>query len=101
MAKTKITRRRTIIDFIKYSLFERFLERLFEILQQTTDNKQFMSDKCPKCDYKKLKTWSELSDDEKMLIKAKYSEFTLAERKRHRFCVRCGFEEINKDSIFS
>lgn len=56
-----------------------------------------MSDKCPKCDYKKLKTWNELSDDEKMAIKAQYSKFTLEERKKHRFCVRCRFEEIQSE----
>ena len=52
-----------------------------------------MSNKCPKCDYKKLKTWDELSEDEKIIVKVKHSEFTLQEKKRHRFCVRCGFEE--------
>jgi Zn ribbon nucleic-acid-binding protein len=57
-----------------------------------------MSDKCPKCDYKKLKTWQELTADEKMTVKVRYSEFTLEERKRHRFCLRCGFEEIEREA---
>jgi Zn ribbon nucleic-acid-binding protein len=52
-----------------------------------------MNDKCPRCDYKKLKSWSELSEDEKMLIRAK-SKGSFEEIKTRRFCVRCGFEEI-------
>lgn len=56
-----------------------------------------MSNKCPKCEYKNLKTWDELSSDEKMVVKVKHSEFTLEERKKHRFCVRCGYEEFDKE----
>lgn len=56
-----------------------------------------MSDKCPKCDYKKLKTWDELSEDEKIIIKVKHSNYPLEQRKKHRFCVRCGFEETSTD----
>ncbi len=56
-----------------------------------------MSDKCPKCDYQRLKTWNELSDDERMVVKVKPSEFTLQERKKHRFCVRCWFEEFENE----
>ncbi len=61
-----------------------------------------MSDKCPKCDYKKLKTWDELDEDERMAAKVQPSEFSLKERKKHRFCVRCWYEEVvaNNDSDF-
>ena len=53
-----------------------------------------MSNKCPKCDYKKLKNWDELSEEEKMVVKVKHSDFPIEQRKKHRFCVRCWFEEI-------
>ncbi len=50
---------------------------------------------CPRCHAREFKTWNELSADEKIAA-AKMplsSEFSLAERKRHRFCVRCWFEQ--------
>ena len=56
-----------------------------------------MKDNCPKCDYKKLKTWNDLTEEEKMVVKVKHSEFTLEERKNHLFCIRCGYEEINRE----
>lgn len=56
-----------------------------------------MSNKCPKCDYKKLKTWQELTADEKFIVKLKESKFKLEQIKTHRFCVRCGFEEVNEE----
>jgi len=68
-------------------------DKLFEILQQTIDNKQFMSEKCPRCDYKKLKSWDELTAEEKMAVKVRPSNFTPEQRKKHRFCVRCWYEE--------
>lgn len=52
-----------------------------------------MNNKCPKCGYKKLKTWDELSSDEKMVLKVQPAEIPLEQRKKHRFCVRCWFEE--------
>jgi hypothetical protein len=58
-----------------------------------------MSSKCPKCDFKKLKTWDELTTDEKMAIKVQPSEFPLEQRKRHRFCVRCLFEETDEQRL--
>lgn len=57
-----------------------------------------MSSKCPKCDYKKLKTWDELDEDEKMAAKVQPSEFCLKERKKHQFCVRCWYEEVLADN---
>jgi hypothetical protein len=55
-----------------------------------------MNNKCPKCDYKKLKTWGELSEEEKMFVKVLPANFTKEQRKKHRFCVRCWFEESEK-----
>jgi hypothetical protein len=53
-----------------------------------------MSDKCPKCDYKQLRTWDELSDEEKMAFKVQPTKYPMEQRKRHRFCTRCLFEEV-------
>lgn len=49
---------------------------------------------CPKCHSPKMKIWPELTTDEKLLVKSLplSSEFTLNERKKHRFCTRCWFE---------
>lgn len=43
-----------------------------------------------------MKSADELSDDEKMLVERLpgSAEFTTAERKKHRFCTRCWFEEV-------
>ncbi len=44
-----------------------------------------------------MKSWPELTDDEKLLVKSlpPSAEFTLQERKKHRFCTRCWFEEAD------
>lgn len=98
MQKAKTTSKQKNIDFIKISFLKDLRERLVEILQQSDDNEQFMNDKCPKCDDKKLKTWRELSEDEKMTVKVHPSEYPLEERKRHRFCFRCWFEESDREA---
>lgn len=51
---------------------------------------------CPKCGSPKMKTWPELTEDEKLLVKSlpMSAEYTLAQRKQHHFCTRCWFEEI-------
>ena len=50
---------------------------------------------CPKCHSPKMKSWPELTADEKLLVKSLplSVEFTLIKRKKHRFCTRCWFEE--------
>ena len=42
-----------------------------------------------------MKGWIDLTDDEKMLVQSlpMSAEFKLEERKKHRFCTRCWFEE--------
>ncbi|MBK8466889.1 MAG: hypothetical protein IPL32_13755 [Chloracidobacterium sp.] len=56
---------------------------------------------CPKCHLPKLQSWHELTNDEKLLAKSLplSAEFTLAERKKHRFCIRCWFEDLGKGVI--
>jgi hypothetical protein len=42
-----------------------------------------------------MKGWAELSDDEQFLAKRleKSVEYTPTQRKKHRFCTRCWFED--------
>jgi len=56
---------------------------------------------CPRCHAGKLKTWCELSADEQILIERLQlsAEFSREERKKHRFCERCFFEETNSKPI--
>jgi len=61
-----------------------------------------MSDRsaCPRCEKRGLKTWAELTDEQRSVVKrlphsAAYSE---EERKTsHRWCTRCWYEEINAE----
>jgi len=50
---------------------------------------------CPRCHSGRLKHWSELTRDEEMLAERlpASAEFSAAERKKHRFCTRCWFED--------
>lgn len=54
---------------------------------------------CPQCGAPVLKSWDELSDEQKFLVErsAPSGDFTPAERKRHRFCARCFFEKAEPD----
>ena len=58
--------------------------------------KGFTEQMCPKCHYPKLKTWEELTDEQKILVEKLPSsaEFSPQQRKKHRFCERCWFEEV-------
>lgn len=55
---------------------------------------------CPQCSSPKMKSWEELNDEQKFLVErlALSGDFTPSERKKHRFCTRCFFEEIQPDS---
>jgi hypothetical protein len=45
-----------------------------------------------------MKTWRELTDEEKLLVESlpMSAKYTLTERKQHRFCPRCWFEETEQ-----
>jgi hypothetical protein len=49
---------------------------------------------CPKCRTRRLKTWGELSPDEKFVLERvpMSAEFTAEERRENLFCPRCLFE---------
>lgn len=56
---------------------------------------------CPNCTYHRLKDWNELTDAEKLLANSQpaSADFTLAERKKHRFCTQCWFEETRSEAL--
>jgi hypothetical protein len=56
---------------------------------------------CPRCGAAKLKPWTELSSDEKFLAERlpASAEFTPEERKKHRFCARCWFEDTGSKTF--
>ena len=61
--------------------------------------KSFQDKICPNCGAPKLKDWKELTDEQKFLVERlpKNVEFSNEERKKHRFCERCWFEDTNKE----
>lgn len=53
------------------------------------------SKQCPRCGAERLRTWSELSDEEREVVRRlpASADYSLEERKaRHRWCIRCWFE---------
>ncbi len=59
--------------------------------------KSFQEKICPRCGSPKMKDWEDLTDEQKFLIERLplNTDFTPAERKKHRFCERCFFEEFS------
>jgi len=55
---------------------------------------------CPRCHSRDLKTWSELSPDDIILAERlpMSAEYTQKERKKHRICTRCWFEETKLET---
>ena len=51
---------------------------------------------CPKCYYPQMKSWEELTDDQKFFAEKLplNTDFSLEQRKKHRFCERCWFEDF-------
>ncbi|MCC7309556.1 MAG: hypothetical protein IT173_18495 [Acidobacteria bacterium] len=56
---------------------------------------------CPRCGHRTMRSWNELTDEERMLVRRlpASAEFTEAERKKHRFCRRCWFEEVSRQAF--
>lgn len=50
-----------------------------------------------------MRLWEDLTDDENFVAKRlpASAEFTLEERKKHRFCTRCWFEDDEKTALVS
>ena len=58
--------------------------------------KSFQEKICPNCGAAKLIDWKDLTDDQKFLVERlpKNAEYSAEERKKHRFCERCWFEDF-------
>jgi ribosomal protein S27AE len=56
---------------------------------------------CPQCGALKMKDWHDLTDDQKFLIERLplNTDFSPEQRKKHRFCERCFYEEVQKETI--
>ena len=54
---------------------------------------------CPRCGSPKLEAWGELTEDERLLAERlpASADYPLSERKKHRFCTRCWYEETVPD----
>ena len=61
--------------------------------------KSFQEKICPRCAAPKMKDWEDLTDEQKFLVERLplNTAFTPDERKKHRFCERCFFEETEKE----
>jgi hypothetical protein len=58
-------------------------------------------DSCPRCHERSLKSWAELNDEEREVVKRlpASAEYSLEERQsRHRWCTRCWHEETSASS---
>ena len=53
---------------------------------------------CPRCGFPKMKGWDDLNEEQLMLARKLplSAEYTHAVRKKHRFCIKCWFEETEK-----
>lgn len=56
---------------------------------------------CLRCYSPKMKNWDELNDEERMLAEKLpvSAEFTPKERKKHRFCVKCWYEQFPNGEV--
>jgi ribosomal protein S27AE len=63
--------------------------------------KSFQNKICPNCGAVKMKYWEDLDEEQKFLVQRlpKNTEFLSEERKKHRFCARCWFEETQKENL--
>jgi len=55
---------------------------------------------CPRCEKRGLKTWAELNDDEREVVKRLPRSATTSEEERktrNRWCTRCWFEEMHPE----
>lgn len=61
----------------------------------------FNKNQCPRCYSGVLKSWEELSFEEKMLAEKMpaNTEFSKRERQKHLFCTNCWFETIDNELL--
>jgi hypothetical protein len=54
---------------------------------------------CPRCDAPTMKSWQELADDEKDMFERLTTKLPITERKKHRICTRCWFEDAETTKL--
>jgi hypothetical protein len=56
---------------------------------------------CPRCLSPGMRSWDGLTDEQKMLAERLplSAEYTPEERKKHRFCTRCWFEDTRDSQL--
>ena len=58
--------------------------------------------RCPKCGEEKLRTWAELGDDEREVVRRLpgSGDYTESERQSmHRWCTRCWHESVGDEAV--
>jgi len=57
---------------------------------------------CPQCHFHSLKTWDELSFEEKMIVERlpMSASIALEQRKKNLFCSRCWYEQIAQNAEY-
>ena len=63
-------------------------------------NEKILQRFCPECGSPKIKLWDQLTEDEKFMIERLSGavKFSSEERKRHRFCAQCFFEDTKTEA---
>lgn len=60
------------------------------------------SDRCPRCRMERLRAWSELTDEEREVVRRlpASADYSIDERTtaRHRWCPRCWHEAMNAEA---
>lgn len=57
---------------------------------------------CPRCDAGRLRGWSELSDEEREVVKRLpgSTDYSIEDRaERHRWCTRCWYEDTGGEPL--
>jgi hypothetical protein len=60
--------------------------------------KELFNTACPRCEKRGLKTWTDLNDEQREVVKRlpASANFQLSERQAtHRWCTRCWYEATN------
>jgi len=58
---------------------------------------------CPRCHSPKMRRWTDLTDEEKLFVERlpMSAEHGLSERKKHRYCTRCWFEDDSNETTIA
>jgi len=59
---------------------------------------------CPRCGTERLKRWSELTDEQREVVRRlpASADYSLDERQaRHRWCTRCWYEDTGAEAIIA